>query len=359
MIIARDGAACVRLKKGQMQRPDASPARPAPLCAQLRGYSKAIFATGARTGRRMRRPARRMSARAGGNAEENIVAPAIGRYIAGANPPSRAPGPAALRRTPRIIGKVLPPRRVAAPGDADRTNRSGRVCRRDADQGIPRRDGPKRSRPQTQSAFFHTVPRRRPAAPKRPGRAPGSSAPMPKRMLIDATHPEETRVVVVNGTRLEEFDFESSTKTTGKRKHISRKSNPRRTLAAGGFYRLWRKPAWVPGVQRNPPGLLPHPGQRPIARHVLPGVVGRKRRPRPRQWRRQRRGCRRAACLGPAGAGAGPAERGRGRFEGDEADGEPPEEPALSGEAAFRERVRPDAPAWEDAPARAASTLTA
>ena len=35
---------------------------------------------------------------------------------------------------------------------------------------------------------------------------------MPKRMLIDATHPEETRVVVVNGIRLEEFDFESSTK---------------------------------------------------------------------------------------------------------------------------------------------------
>jgi len=31
-------------------------------------------------------------------------------------------------------------------------------------------------------------------------------------MLIDATHPEETRVVVTSGTRLEEFDFESSTK---------------------------------------------------------------------------------------------------------------------------------------------------
>jgi ribonuclease E len=31
-------------------------------------------------------------------------------------------------------------------------------------------------------------------------------------MLIDATHPEETRVVVLNGTKLEEFDFESSTK---------------------------------------------------------------------------------------------------------------------------------------------------
>ncbi len=35
---------------------------------------------------------------------------------------------------------------------------------------------------------------------------------MAKRMLIDATHPEETRVVVLNGSRLEEFDFESSTK---------------------------------------------------------------------------------------------------------------------------------------------------
>ena len=35
---------------------------------------------------------------------------------------------------------------------------------------------------------------------------------MAKRMLIDAAHPEETRVVVTSGTRLEEFDFESSTK---------------------------------------------------------------------------------------------------------------------------------------------------
>src|SRR3979490_73453 len=43
-------------------------------------------------------------------------------------------------------------------------------------------------------------------------RAPGSSARMAKRMLIDAAHPEETRVVVTSGTRLEEFDFESSTK---------------------------------------------------------------------------------------------------------------------------------------------------
>jgi ribonuclease E len=35
---------------------------------------------------------------------------------------------------------------------------------------------------------------------------------MGKRMLIDAAHPEETRVVVLSGNRLEDFDFESSTK---------------------------------------------------------------------------------------------------------------------------------------------------
>ena len=35
---------------------------------------------------------------------------------------------------------------------------------------------------------------------------------MAKRMLIDASHPEETRVVVLSGTRLEEFDYESASK---------------------------------------------------------------------------------------------------------------------------------------------------
>jgi ribonuclease E len=35
---------------------------------------------------------------------------------------------------------------------------------------------------------------------------------MANKMLIDATHPEETRVVVVRGSRVEEFDFESATR---------------------------------------------------------------------------------------------------------------------------------------------------
>jgi ribonuclease E len=44
------------------------------------------------------------------------------------------------------------------------------------------------------------------------GRIVSEITRMTRRMLIDATHPEETRVVVLNGNRLEEFDFESSTK---------------------------------------------------------------------------------------------------------------------------------------------------
>ncbi len=35
---------------------------------------------------------------------------------------------------------------------------------------------------------------------------------MAMRMLIDAAHPEETRVAVLKGNRLEDFDFETATK---------------------------------------------------------------------------------------------------------------------------------------------------
>src|SRR5271170_2966747 len=35
---------------------------------------------------------------------------------------------------------------------------------------------------------------------------------MSKRMLIDAAHAEETRVVVVDGSRVEDFDFESQSR---------------------------------------------------------------------------------------------------------------------------------------------------
>src|SRR3546814_17669850 len=39
--------------------------------------------------------------------------------------------------------------------------------------------------------------------------APGDNYSV-KRMLIDSRHPEETRVAVVNGNRIEELDFESA-----------------------------------------------------------------------------------------------------------------------------------------------------
>src|SRR6266550_2492647 len=50
------------------------------------------------------------------------------------------------------------------------------------------------------------------------GRKPKAGAPpardhsMANKMLIDATHPEETRVVVLRGNRVEEFDFESASR---------------------------------------------------------------------------------------------------------------------------------------------------
>jgi ribonuclease E len=43
------------------------------------------------------------------------------------------------------------------------------------------------------------------------GRAPREFN-MPNKMIIDASHPEETRVVVLRGNRVEEFDFESANK---------------------------------------------------------------------------------------------------------------------------------------------------
>ena len=35
---------------------------------------------------------------------------------------------------------------------------------------------------------------------------------MPKTMLIDAAHPEETRVAVLDGNRVDDFDFETQSK---------------------------------------------------------------------------------------------------------------------------------------------------
>ena len=39
--------------------------------------------------------------------------------------------------------------------------------------------------------------------------------------------------------------------------------HPRRAVAAGGLRRIWRQPPRIPGLQRNPPRLLPDPRRRP------------------------------------------------------------------------------------------------
>src|SRR5262244_1814148 len=55
---------------------------------------------------------------------------------------------------------------------------------------------------------------RRPRGGQRRPRANRSARDwsMPNKMLVDATHPEETRVVVLRGHRVEEFDFESASR---------------------------------------------------------------------------------------------------------------------------------------------------
>ncbi len=46
------------------------------------------------------------------------------------------------------------------------------------------------------------------------------------KMLIDAAHPEETRVVVLRGGRVEEFDYEFSCPQAAARKYLSCQSDP-------------------------------------------------------------------------------------------------------------------------------------
>ena len=107
-----------------------------------------------------------------------------------------------------------------------------------------------------------------------PGRVPAgrdaaASAPrtpshgQKNKMLIDATHPEETRVVVLRNGRVEEFDYEFGRTQTASRQHLPGKGHARRAVAAGRLRRLRRQPPRLPGVQRNPSRLLSDPGRRP------------------------------------------------------------------------------------------------
>ena len=79
---------------------------------------------------------------------------------------------------------------------------------------------------------------------------------MGNKMLIDATHPEETRVVVLRGNRVEEFDYEFGVPETASRKYLPCQGDARRAVASGRLRQLWRQPARLPRLQRDPSGLL-------------------------------------------------------------------------------------------------------
>ena len=93
--------------------------------------------------------------------------------------------------------------------------------------------------------------------------APPRDNSMANKMLIDTTHPEETRVVVLRGNRVEEFDFEVREPPPAARQHLSRQGHAGRAFAPGRLRRLRRQPPRLPGVLGNPSRLLSDPGRRP------------------------------------------------------------------------------------------------
>ena len=65
---------------------------------------------------------------------------------------------------------------------------------------------------------------------------------MTKRLLIDASHAEETRVVVLDGNRLEDFDVETQSRRQLKGNIYLAKGGSRRAQPAGRFRRIRRQP---------------------------------------------------------------------------------------------------------------------
>ena len=151
--------------------------------------------------------------------------------------------PPMFRSTRHGVGPIQPRMRPTEAHDGDRPI-------------FERNTGPLPSSRRGPPPLTRLLPQVRPRSPCR-------EFNMANKMLIDASHPEETRVVVVRGQKVEEFDFESANRKQLRGQYLSRQGDPRRAVAAGGLRGIWRQPPRLPGLQRNPSRLLPDPGRRP------------------------------------------------------------------------------------------------
>ena len=88
---------------------------------------------------------------------------------------------------------------------------------------------------------------------------------MTKRMLIDASHPEETRVVVLDGNRVEEFDLETATRRPLKGNiYLAKVVRVEPSLQAAFVEYGGNRHGFLAFGEIHP-GLLPDPRRRPAA----------------------------------------------------------------------------------------------
>jgi ribonuclease E len=86
---------------------------------------------------------------------------------------------------------------------------------------------------------------------------------MANKMLIDATHPEETRVVVLRGNRVEEFDFETAQRKQLRGNiYLAKVTRVEPSLQAAFVDYGGNRHGFLAFSEIHP-GLLSNPGRRP------------------------------------------------------------------------------------------------
>ncbi len=109
---------------------------------------------------------------------------------------------------------------------------------------------------------------------------------MGNKMLIDATHPEETRVVVTRGNRVEEFDYKSaSRKQLRGNIYLAKVARIEPSLQAAFVNYGGNRHGFLAFAEIHS-GLLPNPGRRSRSPHER-GSSGPAAEPRARQRRKR------------------------------------------------------------------------